>query len=52
MSSAKNKSIADLAYESGFNNRVSFYNAFKKITHTTPKQFIKKHNRSKILGSY
>ena len=34
------ESISDIAYQCGFNNRVSFYKAFKKITHITPKEFI------------
>lgn len=35
-------SISDIAYQCGFNNRVSFYKAFKKITNTTPSNFITK----------
>tara|TARA_E500000318_G_scaffold111076_1_gene128381 strand:- start:6248 stop:6637 length:390 start_codon:yes stop_codon:yes gene_type:complete len=35
-------SISEIAYQCGFNNRVSFYKAFKKITHITPKEFIKR----------
>ncbi len=35
-------SISDIAYQCGFNNRVSFYKAFKKITRITPKEYIKK----------
>lgn len=33
--------VSDLIYESGFNNRVSFYKAFKKRKHMTPAKFIK-----------
>ncbi len=33
-------SISDIAYQCGFNNRVSFYKAFKKITRITPKEYI------------
>lgn len=33
--------ITDLIYESGFNNKVSFYKAFKKRKHLTPVQYIK-----------
>lgn len=33
-------SISDIAYQCGFNNRVSFYKAFKKITHTTPTEYM------------
>ncbi|WP_159076280.1 helix-turn-helix domain-containing protein [Flagellimonas amoyensis] len=36
------QSISDIAYQCGFNNRVSFYKAFKKITNTTPTEFIAK----------
>jgi len=36
------QSISDVAFQCGFNNRVSFYKAFKKITHITPKEFIQK----------
>lgn len=32
-------SINDIAYQSGFNNRVSFYKAFKKIEGTTPSKY-------------
>lgn len=34
------QSISDIAYLCGFNNRVSFYKAFKKFTHTTPTEFL------------
>lgn len=34
-------SISDLIYESGFNNKVSFYKAFKKRNSVTPAQYIK-----------
>ncbi|WP_421808716.1 helix-turn-helix domain-containing protein [Flagellimonas sp.] len=34
------ESISDIAYQCGFNNRVSFYKAFKKRTKITPKEFI------------
>ncbi len=33
--------VVDLIYESGFNNKVSFYKEFKKRTKMTPLQFIK-----------
>ncbi|MEC7770385.1 MAG: AraC family transcriptional regulator [Bacteroidota bacterium] len=36
------ESISDIAYRCGFNNRVSFYKAFKKITRITPKEYIQK----------
>ncbi|MFD2791499.1 AraC family transcriptional regulator [Arenibacter sp. H213] len=35
------KLVTDLIYESGFNNKVSFYKAFKKRHKMTPTQFIK-----------
>ncbi|MGW9684519.1 helix-turn-helix domain-containing protein [Flagellimonas sp. 2504JD1-5] len=31
--------ITDIAYQVGFNNRISFYNAFKKYIGTTPTEF-------------
>ncbi|MCH9660117.1 MAG: helix-turn-helix domain-containing protein [Bacteroidetes bacterium] len=34
-----NLNITDVIYASGFNNRVSFYNTFKKYTGTTPSAF-------------
>ncbi|MCL6267676.1 helix-turn-helix domain-containing protein [Flagellimonas myxillae] len=33
------QSISEIAYDCGFNNRVSFYKAFRKITHTTPTEY-------------
>ena len=35
------KSVNDLIYESGFNNRVSFYKAFKKRKNMTPMEYVK-----------
>ncbi|WP_190808976.1 AraC family transcriptional regulator [Flagellimonas sp. S3867] len=35
-----NLNVTDVMYACGFNNRVSFYNAFKKFTGTTPKMFL------------
>ena len=35
------ESITDLIYNSGFNNKVSFYKAFKKKNKVTPAQYIK-----------
>ncbi|WP_161991979.1 helix-turn-helix domain-containing protein [Flagellimonas algicola] len=35
-------SISEIAYQCGFNNRVSFYKAFRKITHSTPSEFMGK----------
>ncbi len=35
-------SISEVAYQCGFNNRVSFYKAFRKITHSTPSEFMGK----------
>ena len=34
------ETMSDLAYSCGFNNRASFYRAFKKDTHLTPKEFM------------
>ncbi len=36
--------LTQLAFDSGFNNRVSFNSAFKKHTGLTPSAFIKRHN--------
>ncbi|WP_181899454.1 helix-turn-helix domain-containing protein [Flagellimonas nanhaiensis] len=35
-------SISDIAYQCGFNNRVSFYKAFRKVTHSTPTEYMVK----------
>ncbi|MEK6152743.1 helix-turn-helix domain-containing protein [Flavobacteriaceae bacterium 3-367] len=35
----KRDSIADIAYQCGFNNRISFYKAFKKIRGVSPSEF-------------
>jgi len=37
----RNHTIIELAYESGFNNKVSFNKAFKRITGRTPSEFKK-----------
>ncbi|WP_431121534.1 helix-turn-helix domain-containing protein [Flagellimonas flava] len=39
------QSISDVMFACGFNNRVSFYNAFKKFTGTTPKTFLDPDNK-------
>ena len=33
-------SITEIVYKSGFSNKASFYNEFKKYTNLTPKKFI------------
>jgi AraC-like DNA-binding protein len=38
-----NISIEGIAAESGFNNRVTFYQAFREVTNTTPVQWIKEN---------
>ncbi len=43
----KIKLVTDLIYESGFNNKVSFYKAFKKRKKTTPTQYIKEKYKDK-----
>lgn len=35
----KNLAVTDIAYQSGFNNRTSFYKVFKQKTGTTPTQY-------------
>jgi len=37
----KNLTIEAIAYDSGFNNRTSFYNAFKKQTGKLPREYLK-----------
>lgn len=37
---AKKDTIENIAYDSGFNSKASFYRAFKRHTSSTPKQFI------------
>lgn len=41
---SQTESITDIIYESGFNNKVSFYKAFKKRKKVTPAQYIKSLN--------
>ncbi|WP_394747888.1 AraC family transcriptional regulator [Spongiimicrobium salis] len=43
LSKKSSLSITDIAYKSGFNNRVSFYKAFRKIEGTTPSKY-REHN--------
>jgi len=38
----QNLTIEAIAYESGFNNRTSFYKAFKKQTGKLPSEYLKK----------
>jgi YesN/AraC family two-component response regulator len=42
--------LNDVAFRSGFNNRVSFYRNFKEETGFTPSEFLKM-SRSKVLGN-
>ena len=44
ISNEDNLNITQVAYSAGFNNRVSFYKAFKKVTGTTPSDFIIIHS--------
>lgn len=39
----RNLTIESIAYESGFSNRTSFYNAFKKQTGKLPSEYIKRN---------
>jgi AraC-like DNA-binding protein len=45
--SHNNLTIEAIAYESGFNNRTSFYNAFKKQTGKLPSEYLKKDKNQK-----
>lgn len=42
----RNMTIESVAYESGFSNRTSFYNAFKKQTGKLPSEYIKRNASS------
>ena len=37
----REKNIIDVAYEVGFNNKVTFNKSFKKINEVTPSQYVK-----------
>lgn len=43
--SNESKSILDIAFESGFNNKTSFNSAFKKYTDSTPSTYRRKNQR-------
>lgn len=45
--SDNNLTIEAISYESGFNNRTSFYNAFKKVTGKLPSEYLKKEVKIK-----
>lgn len=44
-----NLTIEAIAYEAGFNNRTSFYKAFKKQTGKLPKEYLKKEQEMKAV---
>ena len=53
--SNKNLNIIDIAYEVGFNNKVTFNKAFKKETNLTPTEYLKNLNQDpegKLSVSY
>lgn len=41
--------IESIAYDCGFNNRTSFYMAFKRFTNMSPKDYIKEKTKENIL---
>lgn len=44
--------IIDVAYEVGYNNKVTFNKAFKKETSLTPSEFLNSHNKSQIQVNF
>jgi AraC-like DNA-binding protein len=44
-----NLNIIDVAYDVGFNNKVTFNKAFKEYTGLTPSAYIKKQKKQKVL---
>ena len=44
--------IEDILYQSGFNNKVSFYKAFKKIHNSTPREFSRKYKSESAASNY
>jgi len=44
----RNLTISEIAYQSGFNNKVSFYNAFKKTIGKTPTEFRRQQERISV----
>jgi AraC-like DNA-binding protein len=40
------RSITDIAFESGYNNKNSFYNSFKRYTGTIPSEYRRRHRAS------
>lgn len=44
--------IIDVAYEVGYNNKVTFNKAFKKETSLTPSEFISSKDKSEIQGNF
>ncbi|MEK6152314.1 helix-turn-helix domain-containing protein [Flavobacteriaceae bacterium 3-367] len=46
LNNTENLSTIEIAYRSGFNNKVSFYRAFKKFKGVTPTHYLSKHQAS------
>ena len=44
--------IIDVAYEVGYNNKVTFNKAFKKETSLTPSEFLNSHNKQQIQVNF
>lgn len=52
MQSNSKLTIEDIVYQSGFNNKVSFYKAFRKVHNTTPREYSKKFENKNSVASY
>ncbi|MEM9075734.1 MAG: helix-turn-helix domain-containing protein [Bacteroidota bacterium] len=51
-SRTRDVSVTDVAFQSGFNNRISFYKAFKKFEGTSPSEFKSKRSLQKSVDDH